>query len=1094
MLSEELLAADAKARCESIDPHRSILLQAPAGSGKTAVLTQRFLRLLCTVDDPNEILAITFTLKAAAEMRARVTRALTGATPPTDPGAAGLKELAEAALRHAAARGWNLLEDPGALRIQTIDAFNFALASQLPLAARAGGPLTLTETPLEIYRRAARHTLMAADTDAALGAALGLLFERLDNHWGTLERLLAQMLAQRGHWLRHVIDAAHEELCARIDASLADIVSASLAQLLALLPPALLARAQALPQLGELGGEPQHLPAWRRLKFLTLTQSGWRKSVSAHHLGGQFEPEAARRALRELIAALQQLPGFERLLRNAARLPADALGAEDRRLMAAASLVLRHAAAQLQTQFQEEGRIDYTYVSGAAREALAEAGLPTDLALRTGHRLRHILVDEFQDTSLAQFQLLGHLTAGWQQGDGRTLFVVGDPMQSIYRFRDAEVGLFISARERGIGGVRLEALQLTRNFRSTPSLVEWTNATFARVFPGADDLRTGAVAFSESVASVAARGDASQPVTLQLFPQDPQGEASAIAQAIRALRAQEPEASIAVLVFAHAHATRIVAALQRCRIESLGVDLVPLAQRPIVRDLVQLSRALHDLADRNAWLAVLRAPWCGATLATLSALSQADPAAPPLFAALSDAALLARLPEAESARVMRVREVLAAALARRDEQSAAEWLESTWVQLGAADAYPQADLEDAHAFFAALAGRAGSFEWQGPADFEALLADLFSAPRIESAHPVQIMTIHRAKGLEFDHVFLPALERTTRLNERSLLTWVDLPRPQGGSDLLMAPVSLSGLAGADEEGENLAALIGRFQRERDRHERARLLYVAATRARCSLHLSGAPEPRTNESLRPAARSPLESLWPALEEAFVLHPSTAGGPAPAPAASTLRRLIDSWRAPELPRAPRPPRLPIGASSLEPPEFSWVGETQRQIGIIVHALLARAAQGGAPPGQRFDAEGAGVLEQLRLHGVPRAERQSAAALIVSAVTRTLNDERGRWILGSHREAANELALTGLAAGRLQSVVIDRCFVDESGTRWVIDYKTSRHQGADLAGFLEQEMQRYRAQLHSYAALAQALGPEPVRAGLYFPLLGTFRELSL
>jgi ATP-dependent helicase/nuclease subunit A len=1092
MLSEELLAADARARRESIDPHRSILLQAPAGSGKTAVLTQRFLRLLCTVDDPNEILAITFTLKAAAEMRARVTRALSGATPPTEPGTAGLKELAEAALRHAAARGWNLLEDPGALRIQTIDAFNYALASQLPLAARAGGPLTLTETPLQMYRRAARHTLMAADTDAALGAALGLLFERLDNNWGTLERLLAQMLAERAHWLRHVIDAAHEELCARIDASLADIVSASLAQLSALLPPTLRTLAQALPQVGELGCEPRHLPAWQRLRFLTLTQSGWRKSVSAHHLGAPFELEAARGALRELIAGLQLLQGFEPLLRNAARLPAQVLGAEDRRLMAAAALVLRHAAAQLQTEFQQEGRVDYTYVSGAAREALAEAGLPTELALRTGYRLRHILVDEFQDTSLAQFQLLSHLTAGWEPGDGRTLFVVGDPMQSIYRFRDAEVGLFISARERGIGAVRLEPLQLTRNFRSTPALIEWTNATFARVFPAADDLRSGAVAFSASVASVAAASAASQPVTLQLFPQDPHGEATAIAQAIGALRARKPQASIAVLVFAHAHAVRIVAALEHCRIESLGVDLVPLAQRPIVRDLVQLSRALHDLADRTAWLAVLRAPWCGARLATLSALSAADPAAPPLFAALSEAALLARLPQAERARVIRVREVLAAALARRDGQSAAEWLESTWAQLGAADAYPQADLEDAHAFFAALAARAASFEWQGPADFEALLGDLFSAPRIDSANPVQIMTIHRAKGLEFDHVFLPALERATRLNERSLLAWVDLPRAQGGSDLLMAPVSSSGLAFAQEEGDNLAALIGRFQRERDRHERARLLYVAATRARGSLHLSGAPEPRSNESLRPAARSPLESLWPALEDAFVVHPSAAGSTAAAAGAATLRRLSDSWRAPELPQTPRPPRLPVGASSLEPPEFSWVGETQRQIGIIVHALLARAAQGAATAAQPFDAERAGVLEQLRLHGVPLAERQAAAALIVSAVTATLNDERGRWILGRHREAANELALTGVAAGRLQSVVIDRCFVDESGTRWVIDYKTSRHQGANLAGFLEQEMQRYRAQLETYAALALALGPEPVRAGLYFPLLGTFREL--
>src|SRR5882762_9515095 len=135
----DLSRADAEARERAIDPSRSILLQAPAGSGKTSVLTQRFLRLLCTVDEPGAILAITFTRKAAAEMRARVTEALRGEIAADDPCAADLRALAAAALRHATVRGWNLAQNPGALRIQTIDSFTYWLASQLPIAARAGG-------------------------------------------------------------------------------------------------------------------------------------------------------------------------------------------------------------------------------------------------------------------------------------------------------------------------------------------------------------------------------------------------------------------------------------------------------------------------------------------------------------------------------------------------------------------------------------------------------------------------------------------------------------------------------------------------------------------------------------------------------------------------------------------------------------------------------------------------------------------------------------------------------------------------------------------------------------------------------------------
>jgi ATP-dependent helicase/nuclease subunit A len=184
-----------------------------------------------------------------------------------------------------------------------------------------------------------------------------------------------------------------------------------------------------------------------------------------------------------------------------------------------------------------------------------------------------------------------------------------------------------------------------------------------------------------------------------------------------------------------------------------------------------------------------------------------------------------------------------------------------------------------------------------------------------------------------------------------------------------------------------------------------------------------------------------------------------------------------------------RLPLGPRAL-PVEFSWVGETQRHIGTIVHALLAQAAdvQSFEIPAPAF------VLEQLRLQGVPEAERAHAARVIVHALERTFADQRGRWILGPHPEAASELALSGIAAGRLRNVKIDRTFLDETGTRWVIDYKTGSHEGGDTDAFLARELERYRAQLEGYLALAAALGTQQVRAGLYFPLLGAFRELPV
>ncbi|MBS0578695.1 MAG: UvrD-helicase domain-containing protein [Proteobacteria bacterium] len=1079
---------DALARSSAADPHASVLLEAPAGAGKTAVLTQRFLRLLCEVDEPGQILAITFTRKAAAEMHARITQALQDRLGGED--AAILRPLAQAALAHGRARGWDLTQAPQALRIQTIDAFNYWLAGQLPIGSGAGSALEVTESPGAMYREAARATLAGAETDATLGADAQLLFERFDNHWANLEAMLAQMLAERGHWLPYVLEQPAEQLCQRVSAGLTAIVEAQLAQAMRRLPGPVRASAARLPGIGALDATAGSLPGWKRLGEITQTEAGWRVQISARHLGGEFAAAPVRGQLRELIEQLRGQPGAAEVLAWARRAPPAVLPADDAAALAALSRLLSRAAAVLHAEFARAGRVDYTYIMGAARAALAEAGEPTELALRTGLALRHILVDEFQDTSLAQFQLLESLTAAWEEGDGRTLFVVGDPMQSIYRFREAEVGLFLAARDAGIGRVALQPLRLRRNFRSIPALVEFTNGLFGQVFPPRDDLRAGAVAYHESVAARAAPADAAAAVTLRVFPDDRAAEAQAVAERIAQLRAQDPRARIAILVAAHAHAAPVIAALAARGVACVGVDLVPLRERVVVRDLVQLAAALHDLADRSAWLAVLRAPWCGASLHALTVLSGPRETLP-VFDAMAEARRLARCEAGDAARLGRVHAVLAAALARRGSAPVADWLEATWVQLGAADAYAPQELADARAFFDALAERAAAGEWRGPADSPALLQRLFSPAVSADANPVQVMTIHRAKGLQFEHVFVPCLERNPGGGERRLLRWIDLPNESGGSDLLIAPAP----AIAEETDAELDRFLKGLLKVREEHERTRLLYVAVTRARASLWLSGAPAVGADGELRIAPRSLLACLWPALGARFE-RPAGAPQAMAGSARGALRRLKADWSAPQLPAAAPWPHLPVGERTLEPPEFSWVGETQRQVGTLVHAYLARWAQSPVLPAQAdIAAEQPAVLAQLQRHGVPERERPAAAALILRALVKTLGDARGRWILDAgHREAQSELALSGLAAGRLRAFVIDRTFIDEQGTRWVIDYKTSRHEGGGVEAFLDSEVERYRGQLAGYGELLRGLGPEPVRAGLYFPLLGAFREVAV
>ena len=1079
---------DAVARERALSIDHSILLEAPAGSGKTTVLTQRLLALLADVDEPEQVLAITFTRKAAAEMRVRVLAALAGQIDPGHPQAALMATLAARVHARSAQRGWQLDAHASRLRILTIDAFNFSLAAQRPLLAGAGPGLVIADRPAELYLRAARRALLDGEAERELRPDLDVLFERLDNQWQRVESLLADMLARRAHWLPHVLGGGAGDLRARISASLGRIVAGQLALNVGQLPAALLARAARLPGVGALDESAAGLEAWLALANAVLTAGGtWRKRIDAR-IRPEYRDAAAKAQLSALIEELAALPDALRLLTDTRALPPPALAPQDALAIDALSRVLTWAARHLQLVFAEAGRVDHVYVAGAARAALTDEGGASDLAIRAGLAFRHILVDEFQDTSIAQFELLETLVQDWSAGDGRTLFVVGDPMQSIYQFREAEVGLFLRARASGVGPVRLEALRLTRNFRSRPELVGFCNGLFAGIFPSRDDLRAGAVRHTASRPARSA-APATAPVSLlALANGTSDDEARAVVERVRLLRQDDPLGSIAVLVPARPHAVPVSARLAAAGYAVRGVDLVPLAEVPVVRDLVALLRALSHAGDRTAWLAVLRAPWCGLRLASLEALSGIRDALL-VPQALRAPQKLAGLGDDEAARLARLWPALEIALARIGREAPADVLEAAWLGLGGPDCYPASELDAAHEFFVALDGAWARGEWRGIASLDNLLADLH-ARSATTAGAIEIMTIHRAKGLEFDHVILPGLGRRLRRGEEPLLRWLDLPRGHGTSDLLMSPIVATGERAAHRLGAYLKALDA----QRRAHEQLRLLYVAATRAKESLHWIAGLGVEAGQETQPPSGTLLAAAWPALADSF--HMDDPGSRAAAPSGADspsrgLSRLPAGWRPGPCVDAVDATGLRVAREPTTVPEFSWVRETARHIGTVVHHALEGWGEAMPATVDEIEAQRPRHRAMLERLGVPAGELDAAAEIVSRALRQTLGDEQGRWLFApDHRQVATELALTGLVDGRLVNVLIDRTFVDREGTRWVIDYKTSRHEGGSLEAFLAQELARYRAQLARYVSLARGLGPEPVRAALYFPLLGKLR----
>jgi ATP-dependent exoDNAse (exonuclease V) beta subunit len=887
----------------------------------------------------------------------------------------------------------------------------------------------------------------------------------------------------------------------RIESSLASSLRMELVAAMTLMTPRLLRESEfilehtlrtlnTLPVQGvQLSGDPAHVGNWRELAQLALTDDRWRQRFDAR-VGIKVDDKPMKTRVEDWSHALQGIPELLPALVRVRDLPDAQLADTDRQALGALGALLIRAAGELQLEFASSGSVDFSYVSSAAREALTEQGEPTDLALRTGSALRHILVDEFQDTSYEQLKLLRALIAAWEPGDGRTLFVVGDPMQSIYQFREAEVGLFLRARDRGVADTLLESLQLRQNFRSREAVIEWVNRKFSALFPQEDNARLAAIRYLSSMPGPKAIAWEGPAVTLHAFAdKDVAGEAERVAQIVLAARAQDSNASIAVLVAARPHAAPLVDRLCAAGLPVRGVNLEALSDRPVVRDLSALTRCVLHGGDRSAWLALLRSPWCGMTLAEMDQLPIAGEE--DLFEVLC-----AQARERADARLLRLCDALAPAITAQ-ERALPLWqrVERCWLRLGGPAVYGgNTDRSDAARFLDALAVHDDPDSLAGEALCEITERLFSSAP--PQAGAIDVMTMHAAKGLEWDVVILPCLGRTTANNRDRLLHWIELPRASDDTDLLLAPIR----ATDTEQSASLAGYIKKLRRERTALERVRLLYVAATRARKALHLSGALRiPKGDGEPAPAKGSLLSTLWQVLSVDFLpLHRAlpapTARAAPPAPAAQLLRRLPARWRAPQPPAVAEPKRLSLSAAApSDAPEYSWVGSTARAIGTIVHAELRRLA--GAPASPAPASPAPDYRSWLLELGVAAPDLSSASARIGEALRRTLADARGQWLLSDkHREAYSEWRLTGLHEGRIVNVIFDRMLVDETGQRWVIDFKTSSHEGGAIHAFIDQEAQRYRAQMQRYAALATRIDGASVRVALYFALLGVFRELTL
>jgi ATP-dependent helicase/nuclease subunit A len=1197
--------ADASQRADALDVHQSWIVEAPAGSGKTGLLVQRYLKLLAdeSVTNPDQVLAITFTTKATAELRERVLKQLQSVaerTAPANEFDRATRQLAAMVLVRDVEFGWSLLDQPNRLNVRTIDSVCSEVANSLPVLSGSGGRRSPVEDPTPLYALAARRTFFSlGGADRDLHESLSNILLHRDGNLAECERLLSEMLALRDQWGEFIpvgranfddawLDA---NVLPKLERALDQAICAALTKIVETIPSDVLTQlttaAADMAVLEGYKGKPstivvcagrrnspgptvEDLEHWRALTHLLIAPSSksWRKVFSENIVGfetGKFEQEQ----LRHIVRALEDNDEVLIALCKLGTLPPAKYPADQWAVAKSLFRVLNRALAELQLVFAERGECDFTEVSLAARIALTASDGPHDLEAALGVRLQHLLVDEMQDTSSSQYELIQTLTRNWD-GHSQTVFLVGDPRQSIYLFRQARVERFLRTMHSGqFGDLPVGVLRLTANFRSQAALVDDFNTDFANIFPAAsDNLHPEEVPYVHAasarsapgdnettlheagVLSIAALGngsgnsdDTANNVALAanaspsprvwhstvlpyetdrvLKARKVRGQRLADAQQVCRIVAswrchplspgRTSPWKIAVLCRSRSHLDEIVAAFKSAAIPFRAVDIDPLKERPEVQDLIALTRALLHPADRVAWLAVLHAPWCGLSLSELHTLAGADDhtwAERAMQQVVIERGHL--LPDEACQRLQRIWPALEAAVASRARISLAQRVERTWRSLGGDSYLDATQLANALRYLQLLDKMD---EDSAPFDLALLqrqVEKLYAAPALHS-DAVDLLTIHKAKGLEWDVVIVPALERRAPSNRSHLLNWVELD----SSDEQSAHVLLAPIAGKGEASQELTKWINGIHNAREAAERKRLFYVACTRAREELHLFAAAAMSAKDGVLRPSNSLLAAAWPAADETFSAPVGLEQQDQPravAAAAGPFEERIDDRPAliQRLPLAFNPAvkfrnERPLGYGNLpNAPANARFARPEgtlaaRAFGNAVHAFLEQIALRIAANGPAANVLAAlprwrpRVAALLRSEGLQPAVVERLSQRVLVALENTLKDPTGLWLLSAHAGAATEYALTAWSSHR-SNVRIDRIFragpgplTTGSSHLWIVDYKTTTHGSEGLEAFLVAEKTKYAPQLEAYASvLSQTQAASSIMLALYCPLI--------
>ena len=1043
----------------------SFIVQAPAGSGKTSLLVKRFLNRLLEVKSPKEVLALTFTNKAAAEMAQRLKEALEGKSKDNE-----IKKIVEKISKHALKNKW----DEGyidTLMVMTIDKLALRLIKQTPILSSSGVNFLTDEDPDDLYRETIRETITS-------NAENHLLFKYFDYDYHKLTEQLLALISKRDQWLPIVSgllrsdDKNIEEIYGTYYTNELNIwveekikpnfTNEDLKELEIIV--SYLADNKNIDHKDKLRSSINY-EFWFYIRDLILTKSGKqiRKKIDT---STGFPATNVGKEIKERLLKLIKLKNNKfNILIDFFNVTYHKNIVDIYPLITPFCLLLIDMVTRLNEKFKERRIIDFTQIMGNAVEALRDTHLPLIL----DQNISHILVDEFQDTNESQLIFIELLTQNFAGNPEKSFFAVGDPMQSIYRFRKAEVEIFSRVQKNGISDLKLTSLFLKVNFRSNKNIIDWLNNSFSKAFPLIDDSDEGSVPYSscESSNNNLEGGMELIALTCDTKSKTAQYEAEAlyVLNLIKDTRKSNPDASIAVLTRSKAHLNELITLINK-KDSSIPIDAIEMSKilsNQTFQDILCLTKALFDFSDRTNWIAALKSPWCGLSINDLVLLFEKDHKSL-VWELINNIDNTSRLDKNSARRLRSFVEVIRENIQYRGRISHRYFVEGIWRQLnGEKSMVDSNDIQNIDLFLELLeeASEILSIDF---IKLERLIENKFISKTSIQKNSIKFLTIQRSKGLEFDHVIIPNLNKRTRNEE---------------SDLVLYDKSTLSIKNPGSD-KNLHSYHAYKERKRLDNEKIRLLYVAMTRAKNKCYLIGTVK-KEGDLVIPNSGTFMNILWPFFSDKFTEIATPEDENSFEKFIPKLRRLNDNFYSGDK-RYKR---------SIDTEELSFCypnmsTDIQRFTGNIVHKYLEIIVK------KQLDIDKIlcnklDYTESLYLgKNFKKKDIKIGLNLVKKSLEMLKKTSDGRWILNRYLADNSEVSYLLESNNTTTQHIPDRSFI-ENDIQWIIDYKTPFSPIKNLAV----EAKKHLPQLRLYETIFKR-NKRVIQKAIYFAPQGKLIKL--